>query len=181
MCGKNQRLSAISSSSSGSPPRVREKLTQSVSLMVFHRITPACAGKTFDVDHTLRNIQDHPRVCGKNYLQFKRMNRTTGSPPRVREKRIWNGNQFWYAGITPACAGKTMLSQHFQLNQQDHPRVCGKNLVALISTIFLMGSPPRVREKLFDNHMKFCVFRITPACAGKTLKGPNEIKTFLSF
>ena len=31
-----------------------------------------------------------------------------------------------------------------------------------------LGSPPRVREKLFGHLAQYHVFRITPACAGKT-------------
>ena len=43
-----------------------------------------------------------------------------------------------------------------------------------------VGSPPRVREKLDDPRIPPKQHGITPACAGKTLKDPNEIKTFLS-
>ena len=44
----------------------------------------------------------------------------------------------------------------------------------------LLGSPPRVREKHQRVTRAHANTRITPACAGKTLKDPNEIKTFLS-
>ena len=31
----------------------------------------------------------------------------------------------------------------------DHPRVCGKNRCLIIADLVLLGSPPRVREKLY--------------------------------
>ena len=64
---------------------------------------------------------------------------------------------------------------------QDHPRVCGKNSNREEKEQAVAGSPPRVREKLYTNRKTISDPGITPACAGKTLKGPNEIKTFLSF
>ena len=46
VCGKNVNHCYRHSVFSGSPPRVREKLTPIVSTVVATRITPACAGKT---------------------------------------------------------------------------------------------------------------------------------------
>ena len=73
------------------------------------------------------------------------------------------------AGITPACAGKTLRLPRFQQLGRDHPRVCGKNGVLSMSLKRDMGSPPRVREKLDRVKEENLVTRITPACAGKTL------------
>ena len=51
-------------------------------------------------------------------------------------------------GITPACAGKTIIS-HFQIRIiEDHPHECGKNKCIMFS---------------WDSYT-----RITPASAGKT-------------
>ena len=51
------------------------------------------------------------------------------------------------SGITPACAGKTALLIALVPLRWDHPRVCGKNFVAVLANEFGKGSPPRVREK----------------------------------
>ena len=59
--------------------------------------------------------------------------------------------------------------------------MCGKNGDILARSMTALGSPPRVREKLDTVVITIAWLGITPACAGKTLKGPNEIKTFLSF
>ena len=51
---------------------------------------------------------------------------------------------------------------------EDHPRVCGKNKVAVTTTDRSLGSPPRVREKLTIIDPLEAGAGITPACAGKT-------------
>ena len=51
-------------------------------------------------------------------------------------------------GITPACAGKTPTIERVEFPDQDHPRVCGKNLKIRVKMLGQPGSPPRVREKL---------------------------------
>ena len=51
-------------------------------------------------------------------------------------------------GITPAYAGKRSLRLPYSVRQQDHPRLCGEKLQALIAAL------PSIR--------------ITPAYAGKS-------------
>ena len=59
--------------------------------------------------------------------------------------------------------------------------MCGKSLYLGNVRKLSEGSPPRVREKLGVDCVVLIAPGITPACAGKALKDPNEIKTFLSF
>ena len=74
--------------------------------------------------------------------------------------------------ITPACAGKTCSGPGCWSGFWDHPRVCGKDLLNLVAVFIDLGSPPRVRERPLDaSHMNLYV-RITPACAGKTIRLP---------
>ena len=147
MCGKNVTDCASRHTQLGSPPRVREKRPNIVSNFTLLGITPACAGKTCaeHLDHA--RLQDHPRVCGKNTFHQTVHLIHSGSPPRVREKRLaWLENVL-NAGITPACAGKTTGNEDAEPTNGDHPRVCGKNFKALINAGSFPGSPPRVREK----------------------------------
>ena len=68
---------------------MREKLITITRLVDVLGITPACAGKTlFDYD-TFTEVQDHPRVCGKNFESKLATSLEPGSPPRVREKHIF--------------------------------------------------------------------------------------------
>ena len=58
---------------------------------------------------------------------------STGSHPRVREKRDLHGKLRLWTGITPACAGKTQSVQLDRILQRDHPRVCGKNYIPRVA------------------------------------------------
>ena len=73
------------------------------------------------------------------------------------------------SGITPACAGKTLIPCLMKFFWRDHPRVCGKNFKPLSVTLACAGSPPRVREKLIRDGVIAYADGITPACAGKTV------------
>ena len=147
---------------------MREKLVLVSVSQSYVGITPACAGKTVWLTLVLSLAWDHPRVCGKNRVEITTTNGTAGSPPRVREKQALPGfpnNQF---GITPACAGKTVLVFVLSKSIQDHPRVCGKNSNSMRPSPSASGSPPRVREKPVEIFLMLPYFGITPACAGKT-------------
>ena len=132
------------------------------------RITPACAGKTHFAADRGRTFRDHPRVCGENIGTSSPMSHTGGSPPRVRGKRhlVENGHVKWR--ITPACAGKTCGFTAFIDKSEDHPRVCGENLLHFAADRGAAGSPPRVRGKRRRRAATRVIKRITPACAGKT-------------
>ena len=119
-------------------------------------------------------------MCGKNHQRVILDTIASGSPPRVREKRLSCVSLNLRCGITPACAGKTAMLELRPLPPWDHPRVCGKNSGIALAGAVVLGSPPRVREKLYFVVLGYDAIGITPACAGKTLKDPNEIKTFLS-
>ena len=168
VCGKNDQNDLIVSPRVGSPPRVREKHRMFHVDCLGQRITPACAGKTWSLPSCLSAIQDHPRVCGKNPKKISLSSPRTGSPPRVREKpsriqRVPNSRR-----ITPACAGKTHEIRASLCNNRDHPRVCGKNFQTISVSVNILGSPPRVREKLECDAPVAINSGITPACAGKT-------------
>ena len=53
----------------------------------------------------------------------------------------------------------------------DHPRVCGENASSYHRPLLASGSPPRVRGKPWEYGVDFDQYRITPACAGKTVTG----------
>ena len=108
VCGKNSGKSFPSASTQGSPPRVREKRLSSLQGHSRSGITPACAGKTPFLFYLENFFRDHPRVCGKNLLTTAGTSFSTGSPPRVREKLKQMKKDRDTAGITPACAGKTI-------------------------------------------------------------------------
>ena len=109
VCGKNQQSQTLKVLIVGSLPRVREKQVYSNYFLLCFRITPACAGKTLWDDLPYLQIQDHTRVCGKNWFSTGLAVDVLGSHPRVREKPIKCYGCRTVSGITPVCAGKTKL------------------------------------------------------------------------
>ena len=107
VCGEKCHSLFLAASAEGSPPRVRGKAFDAGKLIPVYGITPACAGKSVCVAHTVAAFRDHPRVCGE-----KTLSRTTGaaqwgSPPRVRGKALMRDISTEGFRITPACAGKS--------------------------------------------------------------------------
>ena len=90
-------------------------------------ITPACAGKTVSPGFKVPHTRDHPRLRGKDERNLYRFVRGRGSPPLARERRNDGGYGGWWIRITPACAGKTHLTEALARQSQDHPRLRGKD------------------------------------------------------
>ena len=130
-------------------------------------ITPACAGKRINESNFTEFVEDHPRVCGEKYFVRDCRQIKPGSPPRVRGKAVADIDSHMVGGITPACAGKSLLSARRKPRPRDHPRVCGEKLYFAPEVLGTLGSPPRVRGKVPITVSKVPPDGITPACAGK--------------
>ena len=108
-------------------------------------------------------------MCGeKAFVRFQPF-LCPGSPPRVRGKGDCALPRQAAKRITPACAGKRLLTWRFLPAARDHPRVCGEKPSSQMSRKTHGGSPPRVRGKVWDSVFFVVLKRITPACAGKRL------------
>ena len=90
----------------GSPPRVRGKGMERYINEKYHRITPACAGKSSIALFTITSAWDHPRMCGEKAAFGSPFTTFLGSPPRVRGKGSMHCWYFSGVRITLACAGK---------------------------------------------------------------------------
>lgn len=91
------------------------------------RITPACAGKRIARLCAIVLNGDYPRVCGENYNDSVSKWNYYGLPPRMRGKHELLRDISAGRRITPAYAGKTVLSMDSRAVSRDHPRVCGEN------------------------------------------------------
>ena len=147
---------------------MRGKQFAKAGIPLIGRITPARAGKTWSSASAVFVTWDHPRACGENKLTVSAFSFASGSPPRVRGKRLLCVHLSFIKRITPARAGKTH-GRYAQLREiEDHPRACGENAAVLKASIVAPGSPPRVRGKLFAGDYGARGRGITPARAGKT-------------
>ena len=167
-CGENTAIAASMPINIGSPPRMRGKPINWLSVAVSYRITPADAGKTRAKRTKTMPPQDHPRGCGENAPARSSSSPTQGSPPRMRGKPFAPRRYHYRVGITPADAGKTLLFCLRSRRRWDHPRGCGENVQTSLFRPARRGSPPRMRGKHVAAAQVKPRRRITPAGAGKT-------------
>ena len=69
--------------------------------------------------------------------------------------------------ITPACAGKRLITSFPTAFTKDHPRMRGEKGKSTRKKRNVIGSPPHARGKEIYTLKKQVKCRITPACAGK--------------
>ena len=72
--------------------------------------TPACAGKTKCSDSKPPRSQGHPRMRGENGQKGYKGKCEQGSPPHARGRQAALPRSTGTPRITPACAGKMLLS-----------------------------------------------------------------------
>ena len=133
------------------------------------RITPACAGNSGKYSPQFSQPRDHPRVCGEQCASVEVFSALWGSPPRVRGTVPGDPSGKPEEGITPACAGNSLLSFWGSGPAKDHPRVCGEQRGPPGQGGSLLGSPPRVRGTEKKKPLAFYCLGITPACAGNRI------------
>ena len=92
----------------GSPPRVRGTAYFHRPAIHINGITPACAGNSCWPPCFPSLTEDHPRVCGEQFLPDLPCKSLIGSPPRVRGTEFLRAKYRCAGGITPACAGNSL-------------------------------------------------------------------------
>src|SRR5690606_15497057 len=130
---------------------------------------PACAGSTTRPLSTQDRPTDHPRVRGEHARPPTGPGRYYGSPPRARGARPATQVPNPATGITPACAGSTVVDHRGVGGGADHARVRGEHALCVPSPPRPIGSPPRARGARPTDYPAHVYERITPACAGSTL------------
>ena len=115
---------------------------------------------------------DHPRAGGEKEQLGNQYEQMAGSPPRRRGKVGGGAGRLFQRGITPAQAGKSILSMWSVCCCRDHPRAGGEKLSQLAMGLVAQGSPPRRRGKGPGSAGACARHGITPAQAGKKHKRP---------
>ena len=85
----------------------------------------------------------------------------------MRGKATNGATHFFFGGITPAYAGKSLMKAARVFRLRDHPCVCGEKLIDLDPQTHLTGSPLRMRGKVRYRAGDHRRRGITPAYAGK--------------
>ena len=168
VCGEKATGNNSQTAANGSPPRMRGKVQKRCSHIRVKGITPAYAGKSLAVSHSRHSAEDHPRVCGEKVPDTGHPENDGGSPPRMRGKESKFPTMAQPSGITPAYAGKSVKFCPHSPFLKDHPRVCGEKAGLAVSLAGRLGSPPRMRGKVYPAARQFRQLGITPAYAGKS-------------
>ena len=147
VCGADMGCRTLSPLRTGSPPRVRSRLTGSDTIRFDRGITSACAEQTTAPIPSPNLRWDHLRVCGADTVSLLSNLRDGGSPPRVRSRRHGGSDAARRIGITSACAEQTPACCSGKIIQWDHLRVCGADCIGRLLRPRELGSPPRVRSR----------------------------------
>ena len=110
----------------GSPPHARGILTEDCVRHGHRGITPACAGNTVSVHCRDGSVGDHPRMRGEYPYINQNFVYLPGSPPHARGIPFVCHSIDSPFGITPACAGNTVMFTLAHRAQRDHPRMRGE-------------------------------------------------------
>ncbi len=109
LCGNDSGMASTLLLAVGSPPLVRERLCFFALWPDHSGITPACAGTTRPSVFCQVQPWDHPRLCGNDLAIDGGDCVGVGSPPLVRERLGSATGEIVGGGITPACAGTTVI------------------------------------------------------------------------
>ena len=138
------------------------------------RLTPACAGKTSIMSLGRTASAAHPRMRGEDPERCVGQLMCSGSHPHARGRRRYVIVERNNLGLTPACAGKTDCPATISRRQGAHPRMRGEDLIRKRKLPPVKGSPPHARGRRPGGLFEVGCGRLTPACAGKTVRFPRE-------
>ena len=150
---------------------MRGKGVSGFSLTSVSRITPAYAGKRAQFNFCFVCTEDHPRLCGEKFSARSFKYLSMGSPPPMRGKGGVKVLSATERRITPAYAGKSCITYLGLSEWRDHPRLCGEKPAVSHQGCPPEGSPPPMRGKGRLTGNFHCLYRITPAYAGKRFAG----------
>ena len=168
MRGEDSNCHSATQGQQGSPPHARGRQPHPDRPPFYRRITPACAGKTVGCQRSRCYPRDHPRMRGEDCTFPRTFVYQSGSPPHARGRLNLESSPCIGAGITPACAGKTVWSIVLRVMYPDHPRMRGEDPKYQLPHGEGSGSPPHARGRPAPGQQRANLARITPACAGKT-------------
>ena len=111
LCGEKLPSSGNSTVTMGSPPPMRGKDKNDDFGVQQIGITPAYAGKSIVERRCKSQWRDHPRLCGEKVSAVGVFSPFNGSPPPMRGKGEAPDLSYHTERITPAYAGKRILSR----------------------------------------------------------------------
>ncbi len=127
-CGDDFSAWCGTSSTEGTPPRVRGRPGFSGHGGLLEGNTPAGAGTTFPLRSKPAPRREHPRGCGDDPPIALVRSPSWGTPPRVRGRLRRRIDIDGLRGNTPAGAGTTTSASIRCPPSLEHPRGCGDDM-----------------------------------------------------
>ncbi len=153
---------------SGSSPRPRGTLADSLVAKLCERFIPASAGNTPTPSQHGSPRAVHPRVRGEHRRLDRLAGATGGSSPRPRGTPLRCPVLPRLRRFIPASAGNTSKTTAVPIYPPVHPRVRGEHAGPVECTGHLAGSSPRPRGTRFLKKAMVALCRFIPASAGNT-------------
>ncbi len=166
VCGERVLDVARVTTLDGSSPRVRGTPSAHCCPGACRRFIPACAGNASRFRLLARVTAVHPRVCGERVASDHRVERFSGSSPRVRGTLRIRARALTIVRFIPACAGNAPQLRDRARRPAVHPRVCGERYDRCRVDDPMTGSSPRVRGTRLRSAAALARVRFIPACAG---------------
>ena len=141
--------SSRTSATDGTSPLTRGKRSEVQMDALLAGNIPAHAGKTVGSHAAERDIREHPRSRGENFLIASKKKRDWGTSPLTRGKLSSAWSWLWNGRNIPAHAGKTQPVLFVFKTSQEHPRSRGENGIWLMDEHVGLGTSPLTRGKLF--------------------------------
>ena len=153
----------------GSSPRVRGRPDVLGDSHGATGLIPASAGRTRRGAAKTAASRAHPRECGADRNQALSLPGGEGSSPRVRGGLNQRVHLLAGQGLIPASAGRTRITQSLWVIWRAHPRECGADFSAGVTSRSPRGSYPRVRGGQPSPGRWFLLVGLIPASAGQTI------------
>ena len=166
-CGEERACASVRAFRNGSAPRLRGRASKWVPAEVWHRISPAPAGKSAFRCHSSTVTPDQPRACGEEGEVSLCSLAHGGSAPRLRGRGGAGALSAEVQRISPAPAGKSRRAWRASRGGRDQPRACGEEEALHLAVGVEDGSAPRLRGRGRRRRAPRRSRRISPAPAGK--------------
>ena len=165
-CGEQSGESTWLNRYSGSSPRMRGTDAAGRRLVCRHRFIPAHAGNSPSLVSGAGAGRVHPRACGEQERQMRRMWQYVGSSPRMRGTVSRHTRHGQLRRFIPAHAGNRIPPPICIVAAPVHPRACGEQPWSSNQACASSGSSPRMRGTVHPLHGVPRRHRFIPAHAG---------------
>ena len=128
----------------GSSPRVWGQVDEEIKVANHRRIIPTRVGTRVVYPARCSKVRDHPHACGDKFVSSIVSPNIAGSSPRVWGQVLPLTPLPLFGRIIPTRVGTSCWGCGSGSEGRDHPHACGDKESCPASSLFELGSSPRV-------------------------------------